>query len=158
MKALFVLENGFDAGSGKLGQGGLVFGRQAYVGLSGDHGTVTMGRQYDSVVDFVGPLNVGAQWGGFYNAHTGDIDNLNNSARVNNAIKLRSQNYGGLSFGGVYSLGGVAGSPARNQIWSLGAGYGSGPLLLGMGYLNVRNPIPRSTAPASRPIPRDRHR
>ncbi|MGY2486116.1 porin [Cupriavidus sp. CP313] len=140
MKALFVLENGFDASSGKLGQGGLLFGRQAYVGLSGNHGTVTMGRQYDSVVDFVGPLNVGAQWGGFYNAHPGDIDNLNNSARVNNAIKFRSQNYGGLSFGGVYSLGGVAGSPARNQIWSLGAGYGSGPVLLGIGYLNVKNP------------------
>ncbi|WP_414437013.1 hypothetical protein [Cupriavidus necator] len=34
----------------------------------------------------------------------------------------------------------MAGSPARNQIWSLGAGYGSGPLLLGIGYLNVRNP------------------
>ncbi|WP_354684065.1 porin [Cupriavidus necator] len=140
MKALFVLENGFDASTGKLGQGGLMFGRQAYVGLSGNYGTVTMGRQYDSVVDFVGPLNVGAQWGGFYNAHPGDIDNLNNSSRVNHAIKYRSQDYGGFSFGGVYSLGGVAGSPARNQIWSLGAGYGSGPLRLGLGYLNVRNP------------------
>lgn len=37
------------------------------------------------------------------------MDNLNNSNRVNNAIKYRSQNYGGFSFGGVYSLGGVAG-------------------------------------------------
>src|SRR3981189_1533430 len=31
LKALFVLENGFNAFSGKLGQGGDEFGRQAYV-------------------------------------------------------------------------------------------------------------------------------
>ncbi len=140
LKALFVLENGFDASSGKLGQGGLMFGRQAYVGVGGNFGTVTMGRQYDSVVDFVGPLNVGAQWGGFYNAHPGDMDNLNNSNRVNNAIKFRSVDFGGLSFGGVYSPGGVAGKPGRDQIWSRGAGYGSGPLKLGIGYLSVNNP------------------
>ncbi|AGW89904.1 hypothetical protein N234_07675 [Ralstonia pickettii DTP0602] len=42
-------------------------------------------------------------------SNPGDMDNLNNSNRVNNAIKYRSQNYGGFSFGGVYSLGGVAG-------------------------------------------------
>ena len=56
LKAIFVLENGFDVNSGRLGQGGLMFGRQAYVGLSSQFGTVTLGRQYDSVVDYVGPL------------------------------------------------------------------------------------------------------
>src|SRR3954451_17223564 len=34
LKAIFQLENGFDVNSGKLGQGGLMFGRQAYVGLT----------------------------------------------------------------------------------------------------------------------------
>jgi Outer membrane protein (porin) len=59
LKAIFVLENGFDVNNGKLGQGGLMFGRQAYVGLSSQFGTVTLGRQYDSVVDYVGPLEAG---------------------------------------------------------------------------------------------------
>src|ERR1700760_315613 len=36
LKAIFQLENGFDINTGKLGQGGLMFGRQAYVGLTGD--------------------------------------------------------------------------------------------------------------------------
>jgi predicted porin len=40
----------------------------------------------------------------------------------------------------MYSLGGVAGDAARNQIWSLGAGYASGPLVVGVGYINARNP------------------
>jgi predicted porin len=111
LKAIFVLENGFDTNTGKLGQGGLLFGRQAYVGLSSN-----------------------------YAAHPGDLDNLNNDYRVNNSIKFTSNNYNGLTFGGLYSLGGVAGETGRNQIFSLGAGYANGPLVLGAAYLNARNP------------------
>jgi predicted porin len=146
LNAIFVLENGFDLNSGSLGQKnrgstqGLMFGRQAYVGLSSRFGTVTMGRQYDSVVDYVGPFESGAQWAGYLGAHPGDLDNMNNAYRVNNAIKYTSVNYGGFTFGGVYSLGGIAGQPTRNQVFSLGAGYANGPLSLGVGYLNARNP------------------
>jgi predicted porin len=140
LKAIFVLENGFDTTNGKLGQGGLMFGRQAYVGLSSQFGTVTLGRQYDSVVDYVGPLEAGDQWGGYIAAHPGDIDNFNNAYRTNNTIKYTSANYNGLTFGGTYSLGGQAGNFTGNQIWSLGAGYNNGPLVLGVGYLNARTP------------------
>src|SRR5471030_1034747 len=139
-KALFVLENGFNAYSGKLGQGGDEFGRQAYVGLSSQFGTVTLGRQYDSVVDYTGALEVGSQWASFYAAHPGDLDNMNNSNRVNNSIKYASTNYSGVTFGGLYSLGGVAGQFNRNQIFSAGLGYAQGPLVLGAGYFNVKNP------------------
>jgi len=140
LKALFVLENGFNAFTGKLGQGGDEFGRQAYVGLSSQYGTVTLGRQYDSVVDYTGALEVGSQWASFYGAHPGDLDNMNNSNRVNNSIKYASANYSGLTFGGLYSLGGVAGQFNRNQIFSAGLGYAQGPLVLGAGYFNVKNP------------------
>jgi predicted porin len=140
LKAIFVLENGFDVTNGKLGQGGLMFGRQAYVGLSSQFGTVTLGRQYDSVVDYVGPFEAGDQWGGYIAAHPGDIDNFNNAYRTNNTVKFTSQNYSGLTFGGTYSLGGQAGNFTGNQIWSLGAGYNNGPLALGVGYLNARTP------------------
>src|ERR1700739_2517468 len=83
LSAIFVLENGFDVNTGKLGQGGLMFGRQAYVGLSSRYGTVTLGRQYDSVVDYLGPLGAGEQWGGAFVAHPSDTDNLNNTNRTN---------------------------------------------------------------------------
>ena len=140
LKALFVLENGFNVFTGKLNQGGDEFGRQAYVGLSSQYGTVTLGRQYDSVVDYTGALEVGSQWGTFYGAHPGDLDNMNNSNRVNNSIKYASTNYSGITFGGLYSLGGVAGQFNRNQIFSGGLGYAKGPLTLGAAYLNVKNP------------------
>ncbi|PXW24469.1 porin [Paraburkholderia caballeronis] len=141
LKAIFVLENGFDLSSGKLGQGGLMFGRQAYVGLSSTrYGSVLLGRQYDSVVDYVGPLEVGDQWGGYIAAHPGDLDNFNNAYRTNNTVKFASVNYAGLTFGGTYSFGGVSGNFSQNQIWSLGAGYSNGPLTLGAAYLNARTP------------------
>jgi predicted porin len=140
LKAIFVLENGFNVMTGALGQGGDEFGRQAYVGFSSGFGTLTLGRQYDSVVDYTGAFEVGSQWATYFGAHPGDLDNMNNSNRVNNAIKYTSANYAGFTFGGLYSFGGQAGQFNRNQIWSLGAGYAQGPLQLGVGYLNVSNP------------------
>jgi predicted porin len=111
------------------------------VGISSTHfGTVTLGRQYDSVVDYVGPLGAADQWASHRAAHPADLDNENNSVRTNNAVKFTSANYGGLTFGGVYSFGGQAGSITRNQVFSLGAGYANGPLQLGAAYLNARNP------------------
>ena len=44
----FVLENGFGLDTGSFNQGGRMFGRQAFIGLSGAWGTVSMGRQYDN--------------------------------------------------------------------------------------------------------------
>lgn len=47
LSAVFLLESGFQADTGALGQGGLLFGRQAYVGLSSQRwGALTLGRQY----------------------------------------------------------------------------------------------------------------
>jgi predicted porin len=141
LKALFLLENGFSVYTGKLGQGGDEFGRQAYVGLSNTQfGTITLGRQYDSVVDYASQFEAAQQWAPFYGAHPGDLDNMNNSNRTNNSIKYKSATYGGITFGGLYSLGGVAGDFNRNQIFSGGVGYAQGPLALGAAYLNVKNP------------------
>lgn len=141
LKAIFDLENGFDTTSGKGLQGGLMFGRAAYVGLSSRQwGTLTLGRQYDMVVDYIGPFAAGDQGGGNVAAHPGDIDNMNNNFRVNNAIKYVSPKFNGLSFGGMYSLGGVSGDVTRNQVMSFGLHYAYGPFAVGAAYLNARDP------------------
>ncbi|GGC29769.1 porin [Paraburkholderia caffeinilytica] len=49
LSAVFVLESGFAPGTGSLNQGGRLFGRQAYVGLSGQWGKLTVGRQYSQI-------------------------------------------------------------------------------------------------------------
>jgi predicted porin len=106
MQALFVLENGFAITTGKLSQGGDEFGRRAYVGISTSRfGTITLGRQYDSVTDYTYMFEASDIWLPYFGAHPGDLDNLNGTNRVNNAIKYSSASYGGFTFGGVYTAG-----------------------------------------------------
>ncbi|KAJ3472774.1 hypothetical protein NLI96_g13260 [Meripilus lineatus] len=109
LKAIFQIENGFNAFNGKLGQGGLEFGRQAYVGLATDTwGTVTFGRQYDPIVDLVQPATMNGNGGAFF-SHPSDIDNSDNGFRVNNAVKYVTPTFKGLSGEFMYAFGGAAG-------------------------------------------------
>jgi len=141
LKVLFVLENGFSLVNGRLGQGGDEFGRHAYVGLSSPNiGTVTFGRQYDSINDLMYMFVAAQTWAGYTSAHPGDVDNTDASNHVNNAIKFTSVSYGGFTFEGTYSLGGIAGSFNRNQIWTVAANYVRGPLTLGAAFANAQDP------------------
>ena len=54
LKAVFQIEAGLNMSTGALGQGGLGFGRQSYVGLAGDFGAVRLGRQYSPMDDVAG--------------------------------------------------------------------------------------------------------
>jgi GBP family porin len=142
LKAIFTLESGFNVNNGTLGQGGREFGRQAFVGLSSaDYGSVTLGRQYSSMVDYVGPLALtGTQYGGTHFAHPFDNDNLNNNSfSINNAIKYQSADYAGFRFGGLYGFSNDAGAFANNRAYSVGASYTTGPLNFAAGYLHLNN-------------------
>ncbi|WP_277183042.1 porin [Caballeronia sp. BR00000012568055] len=141
MKAIFQLENGFDVNNGKLGQSGRMFGRQAYVGLSSSTlGTITLGRQYDSVVDYLAPLTANGNWAGYLLSHPFDNDNTDNSFRLNNAVKYTSNNYGGFSFGGLYGFSNQAGGFSNNRAYSVGAQYVAGPLSAAATYMQINNP------------------
>jgi predicted porin len=141
LKTVFVLENGFSVANGRLGQGGDEFGRQAYVGLSSSNlGTVTFGRQYDSINDLMYMFVAAQMWAGYASAHPGDVDNTDGSNHINNAIKFKSVSYGGFTFEGTYSFGGIAGRFNQNQIWTVAANYTRGPLTLGAAYANARDP------------------
>jgi GBP family porin len=143
LKAIFVLENGFNIFNGTLKQNSRLFGRQAFVGLaSNQFGAVTLGRQYDSMVDYVGPLALtGTQYGGTQFAHPFDNDNLDNSFRVNNSVKYTSANFGGFKFGGMYGFSNEAGGFADNRAYSVGASYNYGPLNIAAAYLQLNNDV-----------------
>ncbi|SAL43612.1 porin [Caballeronia humi] len=140
LKAIFQLENGFDVGTGQLNQGGREFGRQAFVGLTGDSwGTVTLGRQYDPSVDMVQGIT-GDNYFGSIMATPGDVDNYDNSLRTSNAVKYVSPNYAGFQFEGLYGFSNTAGATGQGQTWSGAATYNNGPLALAASYLYVNNP------------------
>ncbi|MGI4814522.1 MAG: porin [Janthinobacterium lividum] len=141
LRAIFVLESGFNLNTGAFAQGGTAFGRQAYVGLrSANLGTVTLGRQYDSVNDYVSIFGFPLAAYSSGATHPGDIDNLAHDFRANNTIKYASPNISGLVFGATLTLGGVAGQVSQNSGYSFGAGYSHGPLKFGAAYEFYKNP------------------
>ncbi|WP_322044709.1 porin [Paraburkholderia sp. J67] len=138
LNAVFVLENGFNVQNGKLGQDGRLFGREAWVGLTSErYGFAAVGRQYDSVVDYVAPLSAEAgTFGKTSFAHPFDNDNLADSLRFSNAVKYASPSFSGLQFGGLYAFSNSTDFNA-NRAWSAGASYARGPLSLSAGYLQI---------------------
>ncbi|BEU28448.1 porin [Paraburkholderia sp. 22B1P] len=139
LKAIFDLENGFDPSNGRLNQGGRLFGRQAFVGLSSDSlGTITLGRQYDPLIDLVQGITADNYFGSVF-ATAGDVDNYDNSFRVDNAVKYTSPVWSGLQFELMYSLGGVAGSTGARQSYSAAVAYNNGPFSLAGGYFYAAN-------------------
>ncbi|WGS54135.1 porin [Paraburkholderia sp. D15] len=144
LSAIFTLENGYTTGTGALGQGGLLFGRKAFVGLSSkDLGTFTAGRQYSVSNDLTSTFASGADWaasGLGYGTRAGDVDNVDTSNRVQNSLKYVSPNYRGLQAGVMYSLGGVAGNFSQNSVFDAALAYTNGPLSLGAGYTFVKDP------------------
>lgn len=139
LKAIFQLENGFNVNTGKLGQNGREFGRQAWVGLASQYGSVKLGRQYDPAVDILQPTSFNGNYAGYF-SHAGDIDNNDNSFRVNNSVKYISPSIGGVTFEGMYAFGGVAGSFGQNSTIAAGASYSANGLYVGAAYFYAKNP------------------
>ncbi|MBU9479613.1 porin [Burkholderia multivorans] len=138
---IFQLENGFDLMTGKIQQAGALFGRQAWVGIdNGTLGRITMGRQYDSLVDFLQPTTMNGHFGALF-SHAGDVDNTDNGYRINNSVKYRSPKWGGFSFGAAYAFGNVAGSFGAQSTMAAGLSYSLGCLYIAAAYLKAKNPV-----------------
>ncbi|WP_205193149.1 porin [Burkholderia sp. Ax-1724] len=142
LQAIFTMESGININNGQFAQGGTAFGRQIFVGLnSSKAGSVTFGRQYDAILYFLQPVtSQGAQAGSTLFIHPADLDNTGNSLRLNNSVRYMSPNFAGLTFGGTYSVGGVAGNTTANSGYSVGVAYSNGPILLGAAYEYFKNP------------------
>ncbi|MGU7782912.1 porin [Burkholderia sp. PU8-34] len=100
LSAVFVLESGFAPEQGTLNQGGRLFGRQAYVGLSGPWGTLTLGRQYSQI--FWAVLTGDTLAPNIYAA--ADLDPYLTQPRIDNAIAYTFTS-SGLTVGAMYSFG-----------------------------------------------------
>jgi predicted porin len=120
-QAVFTLESGFDVRSGSIDQGGRLFGRQAFVGIAGPYGRVTLGRQYTALYyallanDIIGPS--------IYSI--GSLDAYVPNARSDNTVAYLL-NAGEWTFAGTYSFGrdstGTGNSPGQGTC----AGQNSG--------------------------------
>ncbi|MBC7574337.1 MAG: porin [Herminiimonas sp.] len=157
LSAQFLLEQGFNVDSGSLGQNGLIFGRQAYVGLSGNFGQLRLGRQktvmYDAIytIDPFGIANKGGM-DRLFATNTAELVNtptaLRGVGRANNTIAYFTPNLSGFTGQVTYSLGEQANNNQYGRQYGLSLNYAAGPLFVTLDYLNVNSvPVASLTAP-----------
>ena len=140
LSAIFDLQAGFDPNNGALGSSGLIFNRQAFVGLQDNqYGTVTFGRQYTPYYELVGPLGPVAYLTGATGAHPGDLDGLDTTIRSNSSVVYTSPILYGFQVSGMYGFGGVPGSWQSGSTISAAGKYSMGPLAVAVGYLLMHN-------------------
>jgi predicted porin len=132
LKANFLFENGFNLDNGSAAQGGLLFGRQAFAGLSGGFGEVRFGRQYTAYdearggSDLMGhsafSATVGAAGGAF-------AIGRDYTFRADNTWRYATPNFGGFSAAVTYSLGeNKTAVNGAGGVLSLHAAYNNGPI------------------------------
>lgn len=136
--AIFVLENGFSTSTGALGQGGKLFGRQAYVGLKDDrYGTLTMGNQYDYMGATLGMYETSTWLLGQYSDHPFANDRAN-SLRLANSVQYMTPVWSGFQFGAMYGFSNLAGDiNGEGRAYSYSATYNAGPWNVAAAYTEV---------------------
>lgn len=144
LKANFVLEMGVNADNGTSSQGGLTFGRQAYVGLSGGFGSVNLGRQYSPIfiaTDSVDPFDAGIIGGqaGVGTSSGGILSLFGTPFRTNNTINYTTNNLSGFTGSLAYSFGEQAGSTSSGRQIGVSGAYANGPVLVTAAYHTVND-------------------
>jgi outer membrane protein OmpU len=135
--AIFKLENGFSLNTGALRQGGLEFGRSAWVGVTNQtYGTVTAGRQWDQTGLILGTYHPDATIG-LNGATPGDADRVSGEW-LNNSVTYASPNIKGAQFSLQYSLAGDGTSTTNGgAALSGGASYVNGPFSAGVAFTRI---------------------
>jgi predicted porin len=129
-----------------------MFDRQATVGLSGDFGSLNLGRQNNLAVDVVAV----AEPSGF--AHAGTNPNVLFSAmnfaavygafgsngggtafRENNSVKYLTPEFSGFSGGLMYAFGEQGGSTSKNSYAGILGKYASGPVAVALAYSKLKD-------------------
>jgi len=141
LSAIFALEAGFNIDTGTSGQGGRLFGRQAYAGLSGGWGAVVAGRlatfssgtgDFD-MIGRVDPFSTGFGLAGAQNTFISM-----NSLRVDNAVAYVSPTIAGFKGGVGYTtrIDGAETAPSgtNTKATIFGANWTGGPFFAAITY------------------------
>ncbi|WP_375542607.1 porin [Paraburkholderia sp. CNPSo 3272] len=148
LKAVFDVENNFNPRDGSLGDNGRLFDSQAYVGLAGQYGTLTFGRQntplFDKLISTYDPLTYAN-----YPENSWLPYALGAGLAADNAMKYSGQ-FGDMYVGAFYSFGGnyestgasgfsgqMPGHPGAGTMYALLASYSKGSLSLAAGMQQV---------------------
>ena len=149
LKINFQLEQGMGIDTGVLSQAGRVFGRHAWVGVSGNLGELNLGRHYIPIFSayiLLDPLSANS---------SGDINNLFGRdgdfnlkyLRADNAVMYKTPaGLNGFNASALYSFGEVSGETKKQSQAGLSLGYNNGPLLAIYAYHQANNELANNGA------------
>ncbi|WP_019139567.1 porin [Noviherbaspirillum massiliense] len=154
MNAHFVLENGFDAGTGTLDNGSnRLFNRTALVGITTPVGNFDLGRQYSVSFKMIGqydPFNyhyitiiplasaaAGSPGSISATAPTG----TQGGTRFNNDLQYTAK-FGPALVMAEYAFGETAGETSGNSAFAVGGAYTAGPITVGGAYTRKKPSVP----------------
>lgn len=140
VKTFFTLEQGILNETGGLAQGGLAFGRQAFVGIGGNFGQFTLGRQYTpSALTQV-------KYDPFTTGLAGTSANLlspggaGGNNRMNRTIKYNTPtSLGGFSGEVAYAFRDTTGPKPVGSEFGFSASYADGPLSVEFSHHRVQD-------------------
>jgi predicted porin len=149
LNAVFQLEGGFTSDSAQVGQSTAgtnprIFGRQAYVGVSGAFGTLTVGRQYTPADQTMGLDAAGAAGvnggGAMYSTFCSNFAQIDSkcAGRQDNSINYSLPAMGGVVGNVMMGLDESSTSILQPQkLVGLHVGYSAGPLAIGLSTDNI---------------------
>lgn len=148
--AIFTLEAGSRIDTGEIDAPGTLFNRQAYVGLSGPYGALTLGRQYTPYYKALS--QVGDPFGAGY---AGSAKNLfptvGPNTRTSNTVLYVSPNVGGVAAELAFSLGEQAGSSTAGRQIGAALSYSAGRLNARLAHNHRNNDITAAAGAAQVP-------
>jgi len=152
LKATFNLESGINLDTGASASATKLFDRAAIVGLQGDWGSVTAGRQTTVLADVVGAVDpLGSRFASFnpnvgiaaLSAHRlaaefGPAGSTTGAYRLDNSIKYVGR-LSDFSVRAMHAFGEQAGNSSNLSSSGIGAGYQSGAYTAALSYAQFKN-------------------
>lgn len=131
--AIFTLESGVRVDTGRSDQRERLFGRQAFVGLAGEFGAITIGRQYN--LQYLALTDVGDPFKG---GMAGSASNLiGGGRRVDNSVQYFGALARGISAGASYAFKENVDTSPAGRAWGMTVGIEAGPLTVRAAHQNL---------------------
>ena len=129
LKAMFNIEAGVALDTGAADTA--LFGRRAVVGLAGDFGSLTLGREYSPVADVAKETDIFGQ--GFYGSNLNAFTAGRLTRRLSNSVNYKSPVLSGFKVGAAYSAGETSTGPS-GTLKGISAEFALDGLYAGIGY------------------------
>ena len=157
LKAIFQLEAGIQLDNGQSTQSGTLFNRASWIGLEGDFGTVTMGRQFTPMYNALyslDPFQLGMAGNANNLMHVGganfngniliggnnvNLENGGGSMEQNSSMHYLSHDWHGFSLEYNYGFSGHAGNHTDGAEIGYTVNYANGPVMLLASYDGINS-------------------